>query len=157
KPIKNRKTRFRLMSDNSIAYTFADLIPGFSSSTVYNAMPFHEFVDQPLKNAYDEGQLFFGADFSVSSNARAKVVGDSFETVSAAIMWNIAARWNIYMEEGTWPHRSAYQRPNAARNEARQVAVLNLPRRYDWVRLLTTDATEKINSLRDQLAESGMR
>jgi hypothetical protein len=156
KPIKGRKTRFRLMSDNSIAYTFADFIPGFSSSAVYNTMPYHEFVDQPLKNAYDEGRLFFGADFAVDSNARAKVVGDSFEVVSAAIMWNIAARWNTYTEEGTWPQRSAYQRPNAARNETRQVGVLDLPREYDWVRLLTADAAGKINSLRAELSEGGM-
>jgi hypothetical protein len=33
----------------------------------------------------------------VKDSAKAKVAGDIFELVSAAIMWNIAARWNCYM------------------------------------------------------------
>ncbi|MHB1594128.1 MAG: Cfr10I/Bse634I family restriction endonuclease [Streptosporangiaceae bacterium] len=61
------------------------------------------------------------------------------------------------MVEGTWPSRSPYPRPTAERSEARQVAVLNLPRNYDWVRLLTPGATGKIKHLRDELAQASLR
>ncbi len=145
------------MSANSLAYTFPDYVPGFSPNRVRNDMPFDKFVHQPLKNADEEGMHFFPKDYTVSSNAKAKVVGDSFEVVSCAILWNIAARWNTYMVDGTWPQRSPYQRPTAERSQARQVAVLNLPRRYDWVKLLTADAVDKIKNLREELAEAGLR
>ncbi|MGO8959708.1 MAG: Cfr10I/Bse634I family restriction endonuclease, partial [Streptosporangiaceae bacterium] len=156
-PIRGRKTLFRLAQANMLAYTFADFLPGYSASAVHNTMPYHEIVSKPLANADDEGRLFFGVDYSIESNAKAKVAGDIFEIVSAAIMWNIAARWNTYMVDGTWLPRTAYPRPTAARSETRQVGVLNLPRDYDWVRLLTPDATSKINHLRDELAEGGLR
>jgi hypothetical protein len=156
-PIRNRKTLFRLAQANMLAYTFADFIPGYSSSVVHNTMQYHELVSQPLQNADEEGRLFFGVDYVIDSNAKAKVAGDIFEIVSSAILWNIAARWNTYMVEGTWPHHSPYQRPTAKRSEARQVGVLNLPRDYDWVRLLTPEATSKINDLRNKLSGSELR
>jgi hypothetical protein len=156
-PIRGRRTLFRLGQQNMLAYTFSDFLPGYAASAVYNTMPYHELVSRPLANADEEGRLFFGPDYVIESNAKAKVAGDIFEVVSAAIMWNIAARWNRYMVDGTWPPRSGYPRPTAERSEARQVAVLNLPRDYDWVRLLTPTATNKINNLRNELAEAHLR
>lgn len=156
-PIRGRRTLFRLAQQNMLAYTFADFVPGFAASSVYNTMPYRELVSKPLANADEEGRLFFGSDYLIESNAKAKVAGDVFEIVSAAIMWNIAARWNRYMVDGSWQPRSGYPRPTADRSESRQVAVLNLPRDYDWVRLLKPAATSKINSLRSKLAEAGLR
>lgn len=156
-PVRGRRTLFRLMTANILAYTFADFVPGFSPSVVYNTTPYPDLVTRPLTNADEEGQLFFGQDYTTEEDARRKVRGDIFETVSAAILWNIAARWNTYMADGTWPSRSAYQHPTAERSEDRQVGVLNLPRNYDWVRLLTSDATRRINTLRQELSDSGLR
>jgi hypothetical protein len=155
-PIRGRKTLFRLMTANMLAYTFADFVPGFSSSVVFNTKPYHELVTQPLTNADEEGRLFFDEDYVTEEDARKKVRGDIFETVSAAIMWNIAARWNTYMTSGAWPSRSPYPRPTAAQSADRQVGVLNLPRSYDWVKLLTADATSKIKYLRDELGKAGL-
>jgi hypothetical protein len=156
-PIRNRDTKFRLAQQNMLAYTYADFIPGFSLSHVHNTMPYKELVDQPQKNADDEGRLFFDRDYAVEKDAKAKVAGDIFELVSAAVMWNIAARWNRYMTSGDWPGRSGYPKPTAARRPNRQVAVVNLPRNYDWVDLLTPDATGKITALRGELETSGLR
>jgi hypothetical protein len=156
-PIRNRKTKFRLAQQNMLAYTFADFIPGFSPSHVHNTMPYKDLVDQPQKNADDEGQLFFNGDYDVSGSARAKVAGDIFELVSVAVMWNIAARWNRYMTGQAWPARSGYPKPTAARDPGRQVGVLNLNSGYDWVDLLTPDATAEITRLRDELAASHLR
>jgi hypothetical protein len=156
-PIRGRRTLFRLAQQNMLSYTFADFIPGYATSPVFNTMPYHEIVNRPLENADKEGELIFGADYIIQSNAKAKVAGDIFEIVSGAVMWNIAARWNTYIVTGTWPPRTQYPRPTVERVEDRQVAVLNLPRDYDWVRLLTPGATNKINKLRDELGASGLR
>lgn len=153
-PVANRKTKFRLAQSNMFAYTYQDFIPGFSDSVVYNTKPFHELVEQPLNNADEEGVMFFGSDYSIQSNARAKVTGDLFETLSAAVMWNIVSRWNRYMAENTWAPRSGYKKPAAKPALHRQVAVLNLPRNYDWVRLLVPEAVSKIAALRGELSNS---
>lgn len=156
-PVRGRPTRFRLAQANMLSYTFSDFIPGFSTSTVHNTIPYAELIEQPLKNADFEGRLFFDVDYVTEGNARAKVAGDIFEVVSAAIMWNIAARWNKYMAGQAWPTRPRYTRPNVAPTEDRQIAVLNLPRNFDWVRLLTQGATQKITALRNELSASGLR
>lgn len=156
KPIKDRDTKFQLAQQNMLAYTFGEFIPGFAAHTV-NTMSYREVVERPVKNADEEGHLFFDRDYSVSANARAKVDGDIFETVSASIMWNIAARWNRYMAGGSWAARSGYPKPPLRPDPSRQVAVLNLPRNFDWVRLLTPNATASITGLRNELATSGLR
>ena len=61
------------------------------------------------------------------------------------------------MDDRTWPSRSPYPRPTVAPADGRQVAVLNLPRNFDWVKLLTPEATGKITSLRDELGADGLR
>jgi Cfr10I/Bse634I restriction endonuclease len=156
-PVRNRDTRFRLAQQNMLAYTFADWVPGFATSVVHNTMPYRELIARPLENADREGRLFYDVDYETEGNARAKVVGDIFEVVSAAIMWNMAARWNRYMTGDVWPARSGYARPTVAPSERRQVAVLNLPRNFDWVRLLTPEATSKITKLREDLTADGLR
>jgi Cfr10I/Bse634I restriction endonuclease len=157
KPIRGRTTKFRLAQTNMLAYTFADFVPGFSPSAVYNTQSYRETVDQPLHNAAEEGRLFFRADYTTESNAQAKVGGDIFEIVSSAVMWDIAARWNTYMVGGAWLPRSGYTRPSVTPSANRQVAVLNLPRNYDWVKLLTQHATDKITRLRNELRTSDLQ
>ncbi|MGH3760244.1 Cfr10I/Bse634I family restriction endonuclease [Actinophytocola sp.] len=157
RPVRGRDTKFRLAQTNMLAYTFAEFVPGFSTSHVFNTQPYGETVDQPLHNADAEGRLFFTADYEIKSSAQAKVGGDIFEIVSSAVMWNIAARWNAYMTGGKWPLRSGYPRPTVIPDPNRQVAVLNLPRGYDWVELLTPPATEKITFLRNELKSSTLK
>ena len=156
-PVRKRDTKFRLSQTNMIAYTFADFVPGFSTSNVYNTKPYKEVVGQALLNADKEGKLFFDVDYAVNGNAKAKVAGDVFEIVSAGVMWNIAARWNNYMIGEPWRDRSGYGRPATGPRENRQVAVLNLPRNFDWVRLLTPKATHEIDRLRGELSTVGLR
>lgn len=156
-PVRGRTTKFRLAQANMLAYTFHDFVPGFSTSSVYNSMPYRDVVDRPLSNADTEGTLLFDVDYAVSGNAKAKVAGDIFELISAAVMWNIAARWNNYMIGGRWQARSGYHRPFVAPQSNRQVAVLNLPRDFDWVRLLTPAATRAIEGLRKELGKAGLR
>ncbi|MGZ9841229.1 Cfr10I/Bse634I family restriction endonuclease [Tsukamurella ocularis] len=119
-------------------------------------MPFDAVVKQVIENANDEGRRRFGDHYSVSTNAISKVTGDVYETLTSAILWNAAARWNAYMAGAPWPRAPRYTRPTIDQKITRQVAVVNLPRRYDWVRLLTPKATKVIDALRSDLGSSGL-
>lgn len=153
-PVRGRTTRFRLAQQNMLSYTFPDFVPGFAGGGI-NGLPFVELVERPTSNARREGALLYGSDFAVEGNAVAKVEGDIFERVEAAVHWNAAARWNAYMAGDEWPSSPRYPRPHAGRAANRQVAVLSLPRRYDWVRLLTKEAQQVVHGLRDDLAAAG--
>ena len=83
-PVRGRKTLFRLLQQNMLAYTFDSFVPGFAESTVLNDTPFAEVVQKPIDNAAAEGKLLFGDDFDISDNASRKVAGDIFEVVTHA-------------------------------------------------------------------------
>jgi hypothetical protein len=119
-------------------------------------MPFREVVLQAVENAREEGLHRFGSDFSVEGNAVAKVTGDIYETLTSAILWNAAAYWNSYMLGNGWVSSPRYTRPSLTPSARRQVAIVNLPRRYDWVRLLDPSAKSKITELRAQLETKGL-
>lgn len=146
-PVRNRSTQFRLLQQNMLAYTFGASLPGWSGAGL-NGMPFREVVFQAVNNALEEGRYLYGADFAVRDNAIAKVTGDIYEVLTSAILWNAAAHWNRFMIEGIWPTSPRYTRPSVDQSPRRQVAVVNLPRRYDWVRLLDPEAKSKISELR---------
>ena len=151
-PVRGRDTQFRLLQQNMIAYTFDAFVPGFAESAVLNDTPFAQIVQKPIDNADEEGLLLFGADYRVAANAKAKVAGDVFEVVTHAVYWNMAARWNSYMSEGSWPTtKPRFPKPILVPSPARQVAVLNLPRGYDWVKLLVPASQEAINAIRNDL------
>lgn len=151
-PIARRSTKFRLMQQNILAYTFDEVVPGWTSPGL-NSMPFKEVVDQGILNAREEGLHAYQGDFDINSNAVAKVTGDIYEVLTSAVMWNAAAAWNEYMWGGSWPSSPRYARPKVGRSPRRMVTVLNLPRRYDWVRLLDKLSKERIKAIRDELAE----
>ncbi|MBE9498251.1 Cfr10I/Bse634I family restriction endonuclease [Streptomyces sp. GKU 257-1] len=155
-PVRGRKkTTFRLAQQNMLAYTFPNFIPGFAESGI-NGMPYRELIDRPLDNALKEGDLLYGVDFKVEGNAKSKVAGDVYEKISSAVLWNAAAWWNRFMVGDSWPSKPKYARPNVKPSPpARQVAILNLPREYDWVRLLEPGARDQINELRNGLDGKG--
>ena len=148
-PVRNRNTMFRLMQQNMLAYTYDDHVPGFARSGVINSRSFSELLQQPTVNARAEGTARFGVDFLLTTQQVAKVEGDIFEQLDGAVLWNTAAMWNTYMVTGDWPGGLRYPRPAATlRRLERQIAVLALPRHFDWVRLLTPDAHRAVERVR---------
>ncbi|WP_427175238.1 Cfr10I/Bse634I family restriction endonuclease [Arthrobacter sp. 92] len=119
-------------------------------------MPFIEVVAQCIENASSEGKLLYGNDFEIKGNATAKVAGDVYEVLTSGILWDAAAHWNRYMIGGPWVSSPRYAKPTVVADPSRQIAVLNLPRRYDWVRLLVPEARQVITDLRTQLAGKGL-
>lgn len=150
-PVRGRPTLFRLAQANMLAYTFPDFVPGFAQSGI-NLLPFPKLLGRPIENAMRYGQQLYGQQFEVSSNQVAKVAGDIFQEVEAAILWNAATRWNRFMAGQPWGHQPRYPAPSVQPDPNRQIAVVGLPRRYDWVRLLTPEASEWIDALRGELA-----
>lgn len=149
-PVRGRPTKFQLPQGNMMAYTFPDFVPGWAAGGV-NRLPFAQLIGRPIENAQAYGTQQFGGAFDVSSNQVAKVAGDIFQEVEAAILHNLACRWNIYMRGGPWATTPRYPKPTVAPSVYRQVGVVGLPRRYDWVRLLTPLARAAIDSLRADL------
>ncbi|WP_176357767.1 Cfr10I/Bse634I family restriction endonuclease [Mycobacterium persicum] len=144
------------MQQNILSYTFDHWVPGFSSSHVYNTTDIRDLVQQGISNADQEGSWRYQQDYRVEGNARAKVLGDLYETITSAMLWNAAALWNTYMATGEWKGGPRYAKPNLAPRASRQVGVLNLPRGYDWVRLLNAAARQAIADVRSPLEVQGL-
>lgn len=155
-PVRNRTTQFRLAQQNILSYTFDTWIPGFSNSHVFNTTPVDDLVRQGVANADQEGLLRFQQDYLVNASARAKVYGDLYETITSAMLWDAAAIWNDFMVTGQWHGGPRYRKPTIQPRPTRQVAVLNLPRGYDWVRLLNQNAKNQIDAVRAPLAAQGL-
>ena len=155
-PVRGRTTQFRLAQANILAYTFDQWVPGFSTSNVYNTTDIRDLTKQGISNADQEGGLRFAQDYDVKASAKAKVGGDIYETLTSAMLWETAAMWNEYMASGTWTGSPRYRRPTLQPRPTRQVAVLNLPRGYDWVRLLNQTATSQIDAVRAPLEAQGL-
>lgn len=149
-PVRGRPTKFRLPQGNMMAYTLGEFVPGWAAGGV-NRLPFPQILGRPIDNAVQYGQQMFGEAFEVSSNQVAKVAGDIFQEVEAAALHNAACHWNRFMSGSQWSPPVRYPRPTVAPSLSRQVAVVSLPRRYDWVRLLTDEAREAITDLRTDL------
>ena len=150
-PVRGRPTLFRLAQAKMLAYTFPDFVPGFAQPGI-NHLPFPELLGRPIENAMRYGRQLYGRQFEVSPNQVAKVAGDIFQEVEAAILWNAAARWNRFMAGQSWEQNPRYPAPSGGPSPARQIAVVGLPRRYDWVRLLRPEAAAAIDGLRAELA-----
>lgn len=149
-PVKGRDTKFRLAQQNMLAYTFDAVLPGWGPAGL-NSMPFLDVVRQCTSNALAEGNLLYGADFEIKPAAVAKVTGDVYEILTSGILWDAAAYWNRAMLGESWVTSPRYSRPRVAPDPKRQVVVLNLPRSYDWVRLLVPSAQEEIEKMRERL------
>lgn len=151
-PVRDRPTQFQLPQGNMMAYTFGEFVPGWAAGGV-NRLPFAQLLGRPIENAIAYGRQQFGQAFEVSSNQVAKVAGDIFQEVEAAALHNAACVWNQFMASGEWrPGISAYRKPSTTPSPTRQVAVVSLPRRYDWVKLLTPEASADIGSVRADLS-----
>lgn len=55
------------------------------------------------------------------------------------------------MASGQWSALPKFPKPKVAPQVNRQIAVLNLPRGYDWVKLLVPQAQQSINEIRENL------
>lgn len=151
-PVRGRPTQFRLAQANMIAYTFPDFVPGFAPGGI-NRLPFPALLSRPLENAMSYGKQMYGQAFEVSSNQTAKVAGDIFQEVEAGVLHNVAVSWNTYMTGEVWSLAPRYARPTVPASPARQIAVAALPRRYDWVRLLSPRDRAKIETVRTDLGK----
>lgn len=151
-PVRGRPTQFRLPQQNMMAYTFGEFVPGWAAGGI-NRLPFPQLLGRPFENAIAYGKQQFGQVFEVSSNQIAKVAGDIFQEVEAAALHNAACYWNQCMAGGAWAPSVPYRRPTVTPAHTRQVAVVSLPRRYDWVKLLTPKSYAAIKAVRDDLAQ----
>src|SRR5262249_51270090 len=130
RPVRGRRTEFRLKQTVAMACTFGDFIPG-SDNDPDPARTFDEYLAQFRENAKRAGNVLFPGAFRINDPALAKVEGDVFELIEAGAIWSALAAWNRYMDSGIWDHRVFVAPSGSVPTPSRKVAVLKLPRGYD--------------------------
>ena len=164
-PVRGRETTFRMAQDNLIRCAFDSFVPGCSG----DPDPHRTFADYRTQAQANmmaaAGINFSGADGRVafqpnmvSKPAWGKVADDMYEILEAAALWNAAADWNSYMDEGAWPANSTFVMPaGAIATPMRRVAIVKLARGFDSTLLLTPAARAAYNAFQHSLALEGMQ
>jgi len=145
RPIHGRSTQFRLKQHTALTCTFEDFLPG-SRSDPDPGRTFDEYIGQFRANAQKAGSVLFGSPANLSSSALAKVEGDVFELLIAAVLWNAAVAWNRLMDSGKWSLPYVRQPEAAVIAPDRKVAFVKLPRNYDATLLFTESARANIRA-----------
>lgn len=152
--MSGRRTLFRVKQQSALSCTFQDFIPALKDNALAN-LRFDDYLAQFRSNVMQAGDTLIGGAFQVDSNALRKVEGDVFELLIAAVLWNIAADWNLYMESGLW--ESHLRCPLGMYPEAkRKIGIVKLPRGYDATKLLTPSARQAIKTLEELLRKYDM-
>ena len=124
--------------------TFEDFIPRTDNDPNPDRT-FDEYLGQHDLNFRGAGHELFPDGFNIKASAVAKVLGDAYQTLDAAALWNAAAAWNVLMDTGRWPSHAFAQPESAVPAPSRKIAVVTLPRGYDATKLFREDVR---NSLR---------
>ncbi|AEG50073.1 Cfr10I/Bse634I restriction endonuclease [Sphingobium chlorophenolicum L-1] len=164
-PVRNRSTTFRIAQDNLIGCAFGDFVPGCEGDpdpdrtfAFYRTQARNNMLAAAAINFPAVGTLaaFNAAD--IQGQAWGKVAGDMYEILEAAALWNAAAAWNQYMDSGAWPIDSTFvQPPRSIATPMRRVAIVELPRGYDSIRLLTPAARATYEAFQQALESHGMQ
>lgn len=153
-PVPGRKTQFRVRQQIALSCTFEDFVPGSGKGTLSN-LGFDEYLKRFRSNVEQAGSTLIGQDFFIDSNALRKVEGDVFELLIAAVLWNVAVGWNLYMESGQWVSSLQYPDGTVA-HPLNKFAIVKLPRGYDATKLLTPAAGQEIDAMKQFLREHNM-
>lgn len=153
--VRNRETQFRLKQSIAMACTFGDFIPG-SDNDPQPDRTFDEYLGQFRLNAGRAGRVLFGDAFQLSGPALAKVEGDVFELMEAAVLWNAVATWNRYMDTGAWDSTAFTLPAGSVATPTRKAAVLKLPRGYNPTLLFKADVRGSIEAHSQALKLRGM-
>lgn len=150
--VARRDTKFRLKQATILGCTFGTFVPGCDSDPDPNRT-FDEYIGQMRLNATGAGNSKFpGGAFKLDGSAVAKVEGDVFELLEAAALWNAAAAWNRFMDNGLWAAGSFTQPVSSVATPTRKIAIVKLPRGYDATRLFKPEVRATI-----QAFEEGMK
>lgn len=148
--VRGRETDFRLRQHAALNCTFSDFVPGSGSDPEPNRT-YASYLAQFRSNALSAGHRAHDAAFKIASPALAKVEGDVFELLEAAALWNAAADWNRFMDEGLWPSQAFSCPAGAVATPLRKVAIVKLPRGYDATRLFKPEVRANIHAFEHAL------
>jgi len=86
----------------------------------------------------------------------AKVEGDVLELLEAAALWNAAAAWNRFMNDGKWSSTILRAPDGAIPTPTRRIAIVKLPRGYDATLLFKDSVRRSILAHEQSLKLRGM-
>ncbi len=154
-PIRGRTTKFRLTQATALHCTFHDFTPGGLSDPDLTRS-FDVYLKQLESNVIAAGKSLLGDEFDIGGSALAKVSGDSFELMHAALLWNAAVQWNKLMGTGEWEDGIFAMPERSVPSVRRKVGVLWLPRGYDTTLLFRPDVRDALRASQVALETRGM-
>lgn len=155
-PVRGRTTKFRLKQNTAMHCTFGEFAPG-GDNDPDPTRTFDQYLAQFRANAAKAGEILFGTDFDMQPGALAKVEGDVFELIEAAVLWNALATWNQFMDSGTWDSTVFTCPEGAVATPTRRIAALTLPRGYDTTKLFREDVRREVLAFEASMERRGMK
>lgn len=153
--VRGRTTEFRLKQNTALHCSFEDFIPG-ADGDPEPSRTFQFYLDRFRSNAMGAGRVLFPGAFELSNQALAKVEGDVYELMQAAVIWNACAVWNRFMDTGMWDSTNFTVPEGAIATPMRKVAVIKLPRGYDTTKLFRPEVRATIQAHEESLRLRGM-
>ncbi|RWC46086.1 MAG: restriction endonuclease [Mesorhizobium sp.] len=132
-----------------------DFVPG-GDGDPDPSRTFQSYRAQALSNANRAGDILWPGDFQLTEAQKAKVDGDIYEMMEAAVLWNAAAAWNHFMDTGVWTSLVFKQPPSAVPTPARKVAIVKMARGADTTKLLNEKARAEYRAFETALEAKGM-
>jgi hypothetical protein len=117
---------------------------------------FADYRRQAYENVDTAGHVIWPGAFELTEAQKAKVDGDIYETMEAAVLWNAAAVWNSFMDTGVWSSAVFTQPKNAVPSPARKVAIVKMARGADTTLILNDKARAEYKAFEVALQARGM-
>lgn len=155
KAAKGRRTEFQIGQARVVDCAMDGFVPG-SDGDPDPSRTFQEYRTQALSNTNRAGELIWPGKFRLTEAQKAKVDGDIYEMMEAAVLWNAAAAWNRFMDTGVWTSRVFTQPPSAVPTPARKVAIVKMARGADTTKLLNDKARAEYRAFETALEAKGM-
>lgn len=143
--VRGRETDFRIKQNVSLNCTFEEFVPGTDGDPNPDGT-FDEYLRHHEASFRQAGHQLFPNAFNIAPSAVAKVLGDAYQTLDAAVLWNATVAWNRLMDTGEWSSQVFSQPPTAVPTPSRKIAVVTLPRGYDATRLFTDGVQQALRS-----------
>jgi hypothetical protein len=153
--VPGRKTEFQITQSRVMDCAFDLFVPG-ADGDPDPSRPFMAYRLQAYDNVGRAGEIIWPTAFRLTPGQKAKVDGDIFEMMEAAVLWNAAAVWNHFMDTGYWYSTVFAQPVGAIPTPARKVAIVKMARGADTTKLLDDRSRAEYRAFEIALQTKGM-
>ena len=153
--VKGRNTQFQVTQKRLMDCAFEHISPKDAGDPDPNRTC-ETYGKQAYANVGRAGEIIWPAKFTLSQQKIAKVEGDIYELMGAAVLWNAAAAWNSFMDTGKWTSTTFTQPANSVPTPKRKVAIVKMARGADTTKLLSPAARAEYHAFESALQTKDM-